>query len=159
MRRPVKLPGPTEMWTCSIWSGFLLKRCRMSLMAGKISALCLIGAEKVVSARIFSPRAIATEPILLDVSTAKTRGSWFIFCFFEYLCFVKRLFLAVKKRYLGDYFFLDLPKLSSLSDGNLNIIGQVDINQIFLLQYLLFYYKLDYHKYGLLELEVVKNVN
>jgi len=67
--------------------------------------------------------------------------------------------LAIKKRFLGDYFFLDLPKLSSLSDGNLNIIGQVDINQIFLLQYLLFYYKLDYHKYGLLELEVVKNVN
>jgi len=46
-----------------------------------------------------------------------------------------------------------------LTNGSLNIIGQVDINQIFLLQYLIFYYKLDYHKYCLfLELEAVKNV-
>ena len=48
-------------------------------MAGRISVLCLIGAEKVVSARIFSPRAIATEPIRLDVSIAKTRGLSAIF--------------------------------------------------------------------------------
>ena len=51
-------------------------------MAGKISALCLRGAEKVVSSRIFLPMAIATEPILLDVSTAKIRGFWFIITFF-----------------------------------------------------------------------------
>lgn len=43
-------------------------------MAGKISALCLIGVEKVVSARSFSPSAIATEPIRLDVSTANISG-------------------------------------------------------------------------------------
>jgi hypothetical protein len=54
----------------------------MLLRAGKISALCLMGAEKVASARIFSPSAIATEPILLDVSTAKTRGFWVIFFVF-----------------------------------------------------------------------------
>jgi len=67
--------------------------------------------------------------------------------------------LAIKKRFLSDYFCLGLPKLSSLTNGSLNIIGQVDINQIFLLQYLIFYYKLDYHKYCLfLELEAVKNV-
>jgi len=53
----------------------------------------------------------------------------------EVFCFVKSLFLAIKKRFLGDYFFLDLPKLSNLANVNLNIIGQVDINQIFLLQY------------------------
>jgi hypothetical protein len=43
--------------------------------------------------------------------------------------------LAIKKRFLGDYFFIDLPKLSNLANVNLNIIGQADINQIFLLQY------------------------
>ena len=43
-------------------------------MAGRISALCLMGAEKAVSASIFSPSATATEPILLEVSTAKTKG-------------------------------------------------------------------------------------
>lgn len=43
-------------------------------MAGKSSALCLIGPEKAVSASIRSPSAIATEPILLDVSTANIKG-------------------------------------------------------------------------------------
>jgi hypothetical protein len=60
-------------------------------------------------------------------------GSYFVF--FAFLCFVKSLFLAIKKRFLVNYFLLDLPKLSNLANGNLNIIGQVDINQIFLLQY------------------------
>jgi len=56
-------------------------------------------------------------------------------------------------------FYRDLPMVSNFTNGNLNIIGQADINQIFLLQYLIFYYKLDYYKSGLfLELEVVKNV-
>jgi hypothetical protein len=55
----------------------------MSLIAGKISALCLIGAEKKVSARIFLPKAIATEPILLEVSTAKMRYLGFIIYFFN----------------------------------------------------------------------------
>ena len=104
-------------------------------MAGKISALCLMGAEKSLSARIFPPRAIAAEPILLEVSIAKTRGFCFIFRFFEYLCFAKCLVLAIKKRFLSDYFCLGFPKLSSLTNRSLNIIGQVDINQIFLLQY------------------------
>jgi len=40
-----------------------------------------------------------------------------------------------KKAFFSDYFSLGLPKLSSLTNGSLNIIGQVDINQIFLLQY------------------------
>ena len=52
-------------------------------MAGKSSALCLIGPEKATSASIRSPSAIATEPILLDVSTANIKGFCAI-CFFEY---------------------------------------------------------------------------
>ena len=43
-------------------------------MAGKTSELCLIGPEKVVSASIRRPVAIATEPILPDVSTANIKG-------------------------------------------------------------------------------------
>ncbi len=44
-------------------------------MAGKISALCLNGAEKAVSASMRSPIAIATEPIRPDVSTDNIKGS------------------------------------------------------------------------------------
>ena len=88
IRSPVKLPGPMEICTCSICSGFLPKRFRMPPMAGKISALCLSGAEKVVSSSIFLPMAIATEPILLDVSRAKIR----VFCvIIKFFCCLKVL--------------------------------------------------------------------
>lgn len=43
-------------------------------MAGNISALCLMGAENVVSERSSSPSAMATEPIRLEVSTANISG-------------------------------------------------------------------------------------
>lgn len=57
-------------------------------------------------------------------------------------------------------FGLRLPKQASLTIKNLNIIGQDDINQIFLLQYSVFYYTLRYLKsYLNYELEVVKNHN
>lgn len=96
-------------------------------MAGKISALCLMGAEKVVSASIFSPNATATEPILLEVSTAKTKGFGAIFLVLNsyILRFSSRALLRPqKKHFLGDYFRPSLPKLSSLEDNNLNIIGR-----------------------------------
>ncbi len=48
-------------------------------MAGNISALCFIGPEKLDSASRFLPVASATEPILPDVSSANTRGSFVIF--------------------------------------------------------------------------------
>jgi len=43
-------------------------------MDGKSSALCLLGPANLVSASKFSPSAIATEPVLLEVSTANIRG-------------------------------------------------------------------------------------
>ena len=55
-------------------------------MAGNISALCFNGAEKTFSASVFSLRAIATEPFLLDVSTARIRGLSFILLIFDSLC-------------------------------------------------------------------------
>jgi len=48
-------------------------------MAGKVSGLCRRGPEKVASASKFSPQAIATEPILLEVSRAKMKGFFNIF--------------------------------------------------------------------------------
>ncbi len=54
--------------------------------------------------------------------------------------------MAIKKAFSSGIFCMGLPEISSLSNENLNIIGQVDINQIFLLQYYIFYYKLNYHK-------------
>jgi len=51
-------------------------------MAGKISALCLIGAENEVSASTSAPRDMATEPILLEVSIANMSGPWVIFVWF-----------------------------------------------------------------------------
>jgi len=45
-------------------------------MEGKSSVLCLAGPENAVSASILSPIAIATEPVRLEVSTAKINGSW-----------------------------------------------------------------------------------
>jgi len=42
-------------------------------MAGKVSGLCRRGPEKAASASKFSPQAIATEPILLEVSRAKMK--------------------------------------------------------------------------------------
>ena len=56
-------------------------------------------------------------------------GSYFV-CF-ESLCFVQSLVMAIKKAFFCDYFLLGLPKLSSLTNENLNIIGQIDINQFF----------------------------
>jgi hypothetical protein len=44
-------------------------------MEGKISALCCNGAENVFSANNAGPRARATDPTRLDVSTAKMSGS------------------------------------------------------------------------------------
>lgn len=40
----------------------------------KSSALCLLGPANLVSVSKFSPSAIATEPVLLEVSTANIRG-------------------------------------------------------------------------------------
>jgi len=57
------------MW-CSCF-GFRSKRSISAVMAPNISALCRMGAVKVVCARSFGPRASATEPILLDVSSAR----------------------------------------------------------------------------------------
>jgi len=50
-------------------------------MAGKISSLCAIGAEKVCCSSIFSLRPRATEPILPDVSSANISIFWFIRAF------------------------------------------------------------------------------
>jgi hypothetical protein len=61
---------------CSIWQGFRPRRLSSAEMAGKISELCAIGAEKTVSASSWGPRASATEPILPDVSSANMRGSF-----------------------------------------------------------------------------------
>ena len=63
--------------------------------------------------------------------------------------------MAIKKAFSSDYFCRCLSKISSLSNENLHIIGQVDINQIFLLQKEIFYYKLDYYNPCLLELEAI----
>ena len=63
--------------------------------------------------------------------------------------------MAIKKAFSSSIFCMGLPKISSLSNENLHIIGQVDINQIFLLQKEIFYYKLDYYKSVLFQLEVV----
>lgn len=96
-------------------------------MAGKISALCLMGAVKVVSASIFSPSATATEPILLEVSTANTKGFRAIILVLNnyILRFSSRALLRPqKKHFLDDYFCPSLPRLSSLVDNNLNIIGR-----------------------------------
>lgn len=43
-------------------------------MDGKSSALCRVGPANELSASSFSPTAIATEPILLEVSTANIKG-------------------------------------------------------------------------------------
>jgi len=59
-----------------------------------------MGAEKVVSPSIFSPSANATEPILLEVSTAKTKGFRAILLFLIWLClkfFLESLAEATKK--------------------------------------------------------------
>ena len=57
------------MWfTCF---GHRSKRCISSVMASNISALCRIGAVKVVWASSLGPSASATEPSLLDVSSAR----------------------------------------------------------------------------------------
>ena len=60
-------------------------------MASNISALCLMGAEKVVSASNFPPSASATEPILLAVSSANMRGSVVMFLVFRAI--LSRIFL------------------------------------------------------------------
>jgi len=60
-------------------------------MAPNISALCLIGAEKVVSASNFGPRASATEPILLAVSSANMSG-WVVI-FLVFWAILSRIFL------------------------------------------------------------------
>ena len=59
---------------CSISFGFRPKSLSRAETVGKISALCLIGPEKAASARICSPIAIAAEPALPEVSTAKISG-------------------------------------------------------------------------------------
>src|SRR3972149_3993868 len=49
-------------------------------MAGKTSALCCRGAENVLCANNAGPRATATDPTRLDVSTARISGSSMITC-------------------------------------------------------------------------------
>lgn len=56
-------------------------------MAGKSSALCLAGPANKLSASNFSPSAIATEPILLDVSTANIKGGIVDLMIIDYLLF------------------------------------------------------------------------
>ena len=74
--------------------------------------------------------------------------------------FLNSFIMPIKKAFLSDYFLHSLFKHSNLLSKILNIIGQVDINQIFLLQYSRFYYKLNYlMSYLFYELEVVKNHN
>ena len=103
-------------------------------MAGKSSALCLIGPEKADSASICSPSAIATEPILLDVSTANVKGFCAIGFQYSMFYYLQGPCYGHKKRFLDDYFSPSFPRLSSLPGKRLNIIGQAVINQIFLLQ-------------------------
>jgi len=73
-------------------------------MAGKSSALCLIGPEKAVSASIRSPIAIATEPILLDVSTANIKGSGAIRFQYPMFCFFESLVVATKSVFWATFF-------------------------------------------------------
>jgi len=99
--------------------------------AGKISALCLIGPEKAVSASNFSARAIATEPIRPDVSTANIKGFCFIMPVLSSYVFGKGLIMPIK-RGLKLTIFPSFPKFNwRFADLKLDIIGQSLINQFF----------------------------
>ena len=75
--------------------GFRSKWFRRLKIAGKTSELCLIGPVKAVSASIHRPVAIATEPILPDVSTANIKG----FCAIIFLnCCIFFSFLLLFRR-------------------------------------------------------------
>ena len=63
---------------CSICLGLRAMFLSRAETAEKISALCLIGPEKAASESICSPSAIATEPVLPEVSTANIKGFGFI---------------------------------------------------------------------------------
>ncbi|UCE47260.1 MAG: hypothetical protein JSW47_16855, partial [Phycisphaerales bacterium] len=83
------------------------------------SALCLKGAENAFSANNSSPRAIAAEPILLDVSTASIRPVSDILSVFQQMgleyVFLKSSLSLSKTRSPGDYFYAALPGILQLA--------------------------------------------
>ena len=101
--------------------------------AGKISALCFIGAEKVFYARSFSPSAIATEPFRPEVSTASIKG----FCAERLWGQCSECFSNVCVRVCElDVFLLIIPcSICRLVNYRTQIVYHREgINQIFLLQ-------------------------
>lgn len=95
--------------------GFRLEPSSRVQIAGKISELCLIGPEKLTSPSIFSPTAIATEPILPEVSTDNVKGFCTIFLFFwQAICYVffrLGLITAMKKAFFKGLFFPHLSRI------------------------------------------------
>ncbi len=87
-------------------------------MAGKTSELCLIGPEKAVSARKRWPVAIATDPILPEVSTANIKGFFAINflngCIFEVflVLFYRNPRCANKKAFFLFAIFPNFPNYS-----------------------------------------------
>src|SRR3972149_8820684 len=95
-----------------IWS----RRVRM---AGKSSALCFIWPEKVSSAFSCGPVAIATEPALLEVSTANIKDFFIIIVIFSYDFLIIKICLKVvlspqKTHFLDGKFSPRFPKLFNL---------------------------------------------
>ena len=90
-----------------IWFGFLFNFDSSSCAAGNISALCVIGAEKVFSARSCGPLAMATEPLRPEVSTANIKGSefWWLLLFFMFGNFSEIFVFAAVKLVFDLLFF------------------------------------------------------
>ena len=88
-------------------------------MAGKSSALCFIWPEKVSSAFSCGPVAIATEPALLEVSTANIKDFFIIIVIFSYDFLIIKICLKVvlspqKTHFLDGKFSPRFPKLFNL---------------------------------------------
>jgi len=82
-----------------MWSNCLgcrSKRSISAVMAPNISALCRIGAVNVAWARSLGPRASATEPTLLDVSSARISSCFDI---------LRRLAVSYINIFFGNRFF------------------------------------------------------
>ena len=91
----------------SICAGFRPNRCINSAIASKISALCRIGAENVVCARISGPMARTTDPILLDVSIARIISCFFMVADF-YIAYINILFTNARFWAVRPVFFVQI---------------------------------------------------
>ena len=119
-------------------------------MAGKSSALCLIGPEKAVSASIRSPIAIATEPILLDVSTANIKGFGAIRFQYPMFYYFRRPCYGHKKRFLGDFFLPVFPDFLVCQGLKIRYYRPGGHKSNFSLAKRRNYVKLDYYKCGVI---------